>query len=266
MIITVGNNKGGVGKTSVTVNLAASLGRQGVKTLVVDLDSQCNATSILIGNPNMRAPCLYDLLDPEADGVSVEECISDTRHINVWCLSNVEDSSMLDIPLGRGIPESLSLLRNRLRDHAIANYDVTLIDTPPTIGLWLTLALVASDCAIVPIHACSSHSVEGLRRVIDLINVTRASRNPDLRFLRLLVNLADSRTLVTRHVLALVKERFPGQAFETIIPLNTHVQQAELLGKTVFERDPTCRAARAYRALARELSAMLNIHGRESDE
>ena len=263
MIITVGNNKGGVGKTSVTVNLAASLGRLGVKTLVVDLDSQCNATSILLDGPVMvRGPCLYDLLNPGSDSAPPEQCIVNTRHINVWCLSNIEDSSALDIPLGRAVPESLSMLRTRLRDYANSYYEVTLIDTPPTIGLWLALALEASDCVIVPIDAGSGHSVEGLRRVLDLINAVKSSRNPDLRFLRLLVNRADFRTLITRNVLTILKERFPDQAFQTIIPLNTPVQQAELLRKTVIERDPTCRAVRAYRALAKELMAMLGITGR----
>ena len=257
MIITIGNNKGGVGKTSITCNLAVCLGRLKRKVLVVDMDSQCNATYILLGGEvPIRGYTVYDLLDPEAQHnirLVPERFIIETRHPNVHCLPNIEESSALDVPLGRKTPESFSLLRQRLNVLlSKTDYHYVLIDNPPSIGLWLTLSLTASHCVIVPVDA-GSGSLSGLRRVLGLIATVQESLNPDLRFLRLVMNRVDLRTTVSRYLIDQVRSEYPNSHFRTLIPSNTPVQQAEYLHRTVIEHSPTSRAARAYRELAIEL-------------
>ncbi|SHG27485.1 Cellulose biosynthesis protein BcsQ [Desulfacinum infernum DSM 9756] len=255
MIVTIGNNKGGVGKTSIACNLAAALGRMGKRVLVLDMDSQCNATSILLGGePVVRGRTMYDLLEPEAgDSFSGSDFVVPTRHLNVYCVPNIEESSALDIPLGRGVPATFTILRDRLPAlFPSGSYDFVFLDNPPSIGLWLTISLVASDCVIVPIDAASGHSLAGLRKVLDLIDEVRQALNPSLRFLRLVINRADQRTLVARHIIEQVRMEFPERHFRTIVPLNTAVQQAEYMYRTIFEHDPGSRAAKAYRMLARE--------------
>ncbi len=262
MIISVGNNKGGVGKTSITCNLAVALGRLDKKILVLDMDSQCNATDLLIGGDIVRSKrTMYEMLDPDETEEPDSSFIVQTRHFNVYCIPNIEESSALDISIGKRVPHSLTILRDRLfpilqKQH----FDIVLIDNPPSIGLWLTMSLIASDCAIVPIDAASGYSISGLERVIDLINEVNKSMNPSLRFLRLVINRADARTTVTKHIIKRVKEDFPNKYFDTIIPMNTIVQQAELLKRTVFEHDRSARATRAYRQLAAELLSVLPLN------
>ena len=264
MIITVGNNKGGVGKTSVVCNLGVALARTGKRVLVIDADSQRNATSILLGDDLRLEYTLYELLDPEsANGINVKMCIYPSRHSNLFCLPNVEETSALDIPLGQTIPESLLLLRKKVREFALSNFDITLIDNPPTIGLWLALSLNVSDFVIVPVDAGSGQSLEGLRRVLELITTIQKNTNPDLKFLRLLINRVDRRTSISKQVVSLIQARFPDRVFDTFIPMNTRVQQAEFLNLTIFERDQSCMAARAYRALAKELLTILSTLGKE---
>jgi chromosome partitioning protein len=255
IIISIGNNKGGVGKTSISCNLAVALSRLGSRVLVVDMDSQCNASSILMGSNLSPNYTLYELLDPGNQSPAVlTQHIYATGHDNVWCLPNTEESSALDIPLGKLAPDSFSILRTQLRSYAQSNFDFTLIDNPPSIGLWLSISLYASDFAIVPIDAGSGNSLEGLRRVLELINSIREHANPDLRFLRLVINRVELRTSVSRQVINLVKSRFQhDQYFETQIPKNTAIQQAEFLKQTIFEHDQASRAAKSYRTLAKEL-------------
>jgi len=261
VVITVGNNKGGVGKTSVACNLAVALSRhdKNLKILVVDNDSQSNATSILLGDRIDPNYTMYELLNPEEPPVPIEKCIYPTGHAGVFCLPNTEDTSILEVLLCQNISDSFHLLRDKLRAFALEKFDFTLIDNPPTIGMWLTLSLVASDFAIVPIDAGSAHSIEGLQRVLELIEHVQQSLNSDLRFLRLLVNRVDKRTLISKQILELVRTKFEDYHFETYIPLNTAIQQAEFLGRTIYEYDPSCRAARHYKKLANEVLTLLGM-------
>lgn len=255
IIISVGNNKGGVGKTSISCNLAVALSRLQRKVLVVDMDSQCNASGILMGAELSPDYSLYELLDPDNDSPApLSQHIYSTKHDGVFCLPNVEQSSALDIPLGKLTPESFSILRDKLRPYAQKEFDYTFIDNPPSIGLWLSISLYASDFALVPIDAGSGYSLDGFRRVLDLINAIHDNANSDLRFLRLIINRVDLRTSISRQVLSLVQNRFgKEQYFATHIPMNTSLQQAEFLKETIFERDQSSRAAKAYRSLAKEL-------------
>ncbi|MCK8603780.1 ParA family protein [Desulfoferrobacter suflitae] len=260
IIISISNNKGGVGKTSVTCNLAVALSRLKKRVLVVDMDHQCNASEILRMEGVPPTNTIYELLDPDSGHAgNVSEFVYPSRQSNVDCISNIEESSALDIPLAKASPQSFTILRDKIRRFCLKSYDYTLIDNPPSIGLWLTLSLYASDFALVPVDAGSGNSLDGLRRVLEMINDIRTAGNSDLKFLRLLVNRVHMRLSVSRQIVKYLQERLPAdQLFDTNVPSNTAIQKAEFMKQTVFEYEPTSRAASAYRQLAKELVTITN--------
>ena len=260
-IISIVNNKGGVGKTTVAVNLAHALTRRGQRVLVIDTDSQCNATSILCSKEAGKNT-LYEVF-AESD-VNIEHCISPTEYEKLFCLPNTNDTSALEPPLLRSLPESFEIIRRRIRQHAQDHYNFTFLDCPPNMGFFVVSALHASDFVIVPVLAGSAFSVEGLSKAIDLINDIRTNSNPDLKFLRLLINQVDRRTAMTKVSIDQINKHFTSdQIFKTMIPVNAAFQRAENEAKTIIRYDPTTLGAKAYRALAKEL---LNIFALDSNE
>jgi chromosome partitioning protein len=260
-IISVVNNKGGVGKTTVAVNLAHALTRRGQRVLVVDMDSQCNATSFLLPK-EPTGNTLYEVF-AEPD-LSVGQCIHPTEYEKLFCLPNTNDTSALEPPLLKALPDSFRIIRNRIRNYAQQHYDFALLDCPPNMGFFVVTALHASDFVIVPIWAGSAFSIEGLMRAIDLINDIRDNGNADLRFLRLLINQVDRRTAMTKVTIDQINKNFPhDQAFHTMIPVNAAFQRAENEGKTIIRYDPTTLGAKAYRALAKELLEIFRLNGDE---
>ena len=141
VIIAIVNNKGGVGKTTVACNLAHALGLLGKRVLVVDLDSQCNATALLIPKEDPPRAGLYELLQPDGPGAHLEDYLLTTRYDNVFCLPNVPETASLEPQLILGAPESFFRLRRRIRDQARGRFDFTLIDTPPNLGAFVLCAL-----------------------------------------------------------------------------------------------------------------------------
>ena len=259
LIATVVNHKGGVGKTSLTVNLATALGNQGKRVLVVDNDPQSNATGILMAGPAPKNS-LYELLDPETSGtVSPEQFIYPTKSRNVSILPNTDATSGLEIPLANTYPDSQFVLRNSLREYASSHFDVTLIDCQPTLGLFVANAMIAADAVIVPVDAGSSYSIDNLTVVMEMIDAVRQSANHGLNFFRMLINRVDKRTTVCQVLMREIRERFgKEQVFNTEIPVNTAIQQAEYAKDTVFRWDKHSTAAKAYRKLAKEVVAILN--------
>lgn len=256
MIISVTNNKGGVGKTTTAVNLAHGLTRQGQRVLVVDMDSQCNSTNILL---RWRVPndTLYEVFSEDA---RMSDCIYPTEYERLFCLANSTNTSVLEPHLLQALPESFQIVRNRIREYVQEHYDFALIDCPPNMGFFVVSALIASDSVIVPVESGSSFSIEGLIHAIRLINEIRETRNPDLRFLRLLVNKVDRRTVMTKVTIDQLRENFAeDQLFETMIPVNAAFQRAEHELKTITRYDPTTLGAKAYRQLAKELLGIFNL-------
>ena len=262
IICAVVNNKGGVGKTSLTCNLGAALSLQNKKVLIIDNDPQTNATGILVNNASVIRNSLYELLDPsdENETIPTENCIYPTLHKGLYCLANVEETSGLELDFVEKHPDSLFFLRQKTRDYAREHFDITLIDCSPTLGLFVANALYASDFALVPIDAGSAYSLDGLRKVLDLVGTVQKNGNPDLKFLRLLINRVDLRTSVSKVIVADVTDRFPDQVFNTSIPTDTGFQQAEYTKETLFSYKPTSRGAKAYRKLAKEMISILDSH------
>lgn len=260
MIATVVNHKGGVGKTSLTVNLATALGNQGKSVLVVDNDPQSNATGILINSNTNPKNTLYELLDPENPSPDkIENFVYPTKSRNVSIIANIDATSGLEIPLANQYPESQNYLRDRVREYANNNYDLTLIDCPPTLGLFVANAMTAADAVIVPVDAGSSYSIDNLSVVMEMIDAVKHSSNPGLKFFRMLINRVDKRTTVCQVLMQEVRKRFgENQVFKTEIPINTAIQQAEYAKDTVAKWATHSSAAKAYRSLAKEMVSILN--------
>jgi len=261
MIISIINNKGGVGKTTTSVNLGHALSRQGKKVLVVDIDSQCNATDILVSSKLISSHTLYDVIGKNTHPPLPDSIVS-TEYQDLFLLPNIPDSATLEPELISHVPESLFRLRNRFRTFALENFDFTLIDNPPNLGTFVILSLYASDFVIVPTEAGSKHSSEGLIKAVNFINEIQAKGNPELRFLRLLLTKVDKRTVISKAVVNQIRQTFPkNKVFGTQIPINTDLQKAEFQSQTIFKYRSNALSAIAYTDLANEVNQIVNSHG-----
>jgi len=258
MIISIVNNKGGVGKTTTTVNLANALARKKKKVWVIDKDPQANATSKLINWQIEKS--LYEMLMPDNDlqSIALSEYIYPTKCNNVDITPNEAETAGLEADIYLNLrtvdKDILFKFKKIVREYASSNYDYTLIDCPPNMGSFVLAALFASDAVIVPILASSADSVAGLNKAIALIQRVSEEQNKDLRLLRLLINGYHKGRVIDNTVLGEVNKHFrDDQVFKTIIPNNTHIAQAEAMSKTVLQYRSQCPGARAFRALAKEV-------------
>ena len=237
-IISVDNNKGGVGKTTITVNLAHALAMQGKKVLIVDVDSQCNSTSFF----NLAPGCasLYELLASVYDEEAPEMAFIEAEFYK-------NESYIV-------------ALRERLREYATKEFDITLIDCPPSMGAFVYMAMIASDFIIVPIRAGSRFSLDGITKTINAINqIRRTKLNEGLVLLKFLYNMADLRRLADKHSLTILNNRYPGQVLTEYISEATMLRSSEMLSETVFQSSPRSKVAAKFRSVAREILAALGM-------
>ena len=257
-IIAVANNKGGVGKTTLSCNLAHALALKGDKTLVIDTDSQCNATNLLITGAAPFQNSLYEMLT--ISDIPIKKLVSPSGIKGVDLIPNISDTSVLEYDLSENLPDNYHIVRNRIREWAKSTYAFTIIDTPPNMGFFTLSALMAADFCIVPVSSGSAYSVEGLVKVLGVIQKIQESGNEDLRFLRLLINNVDKRTSVGRLIVEELEVDFKGRIFNTHIPRSTVFEQAEYSKATVLnQQHTTSYGARAYRDLAVELKDVLEV-------
>jgi chromosome partitioning protein len=263
VICCVCNHKGGVGKSSFCINLGAALAIQKRRILVIDNDPQANSSGVLLQNNISIRNTLYELINPDStEKPSIESCIYPSKHNGLFILPNVEESALMDISLAEKYPDSLLILRDQVREFSKRHFDYIFIDCMPTMGLSTANALYTADCAVVPIDANSSYSLEGLRKILTMVEGIQKSGNKDLRFLRLLINRVDRRTVLTQEIIEEITQRAgEEQIFKTTIPANVAFQKSEHARETIFRYEPTCRGAAAYRKLSREFISIFENDG-----
>lgn len=248
-IISVANQKGGVGKTTTAVNLAFGLARNGRKTLIVDCDPQANTTSTVLGIQTEPEATIYDLLI--RDG-TLTETVTDTTQENLTLLPSEIDLAGVEAEL-IGQVGSQTILRSKFRSR-IKTYDYVILDTPPSLGLLTLNALAASTEILIPVSA-SFFALKGLAQLEKTIELVRERLDvPKLKITGVLCTLYDH-TNVARDVYAALKQRFEQQTFKTVIPKNVKVEEAHSRGRSVFDYAPDSNGAQAYAQFVKEVEA-----------
>ena len=247
-IYAIANQKGGVGKTTTAVNLAACVAEAGYETLLVDIDPQCNAT-IALGLGKDGTPTIYDVL---IDRVPFVEVVSPTPVERLHIAPSGPDLAGATVELPR-----LSGSETRLRE-ALAGtrerYVFTMLDCPPSLGPLTVNALVAADRVIVPVQA-EYFALEGLAGLLDTLSLIQRELNPHLTVAGMLLTMYDGRTRLAQDVEREIRQHFPELVFDTVIPRNVRVGEAPSFGKAVIHHDPHCAGADAYFELAKEVAA-----------
>ena len=249
-IISVTNQKGGVGKTTTTINLASALAEQGFRVLIVDLDPQGNASTGLGVEPEDREFTTYELL---VEDIALDEIILPTSQENISIIPATVDLSSADIELISNEKRSF-LLYDALRQPAMDDFgfEFVLIDCPPSLNLLTVNAMVASHSVLIPVQS-EFFALEGLSQLMLTIREVRETANPDLRIEGVVLTMYDSRNNLSQQVELDARDNLGDLVFTTIIPRNVRVSEAPSYALPVLQYDPTSKGAQAYRSLAVEV-------------
>ncbi|MGN6240132.1 MAG: ParA family protein [Cellulosimicrobium cellulans] len=256
-IITVANQKGGVGKTTTTVNLAAGLALAGLNVLVIDNDPQGNASTALGVEHRAGTPSVYEVL---VDGDPLASAVQQCPDIpTLWCVPATIDLSGAEIELVSLVSRETRLRRaldeylaGRERE-GLAPIDYVLVDCPPSLGLLTVNAFVVGREVLIPIQ-CEYYALEGLSQLLKTIELIKSHLNPGLHVSTILLTMYDGRTNLAQQVAAEVREHFPDQTLRTTVPRSVRISEAPSHGQTVMTYDPGSTGALAYLEAARELT------------
>ena len=256
-IITIANQKGGVGKTTTTVNLAAALAQSGLRVLVLDNDPQGNASTALGIDHHAGTPSIYEVL---VDGAPMESVIQRCPDVpNLFCVPATLDLSGGEIELVSMVARE-SRLRNAVDAYLAGRhargedpFDYVLVDCPPSLGLLTVNAFVVAREVLIPIQ-CEYYALEGLSQLLKNIQLIQAHLNPDLHVSTILLTMFDPRTNLAHQVADEVREHFATQTIRTVVPRSVRVSEAPSYGQTVMTYDPGSSGALAYLEAAREIA------------
>lgn len=252
-IISLVNQKGGVGKTTTSINLSASLGKFGKKTLLIDLDSQGNATTGLGIDKSSLRNSSYDVLTNKCD---IKKAIIKTKFTKLYLLPASINLAGLDMELFQEEFYNPEFKKNEQLRKAIDEikdgFDYIIIDCPPALGVCTMNALVASKSVIIPVQ-CEFYALEGVKQLLDTILRVQRQLNPELTIEGVLLTLLDSRTNLGLEVVEQVRQYFGDYVFNTIIPRLIRLVEASSYGKPICDYDSECRATEAYLNLAKEV-------------
>ncbi len=247
-VVAIANQKGGVGKTTTAVNLAASIADAGYPTLLVDLDPQCNAT-VALGLPKDGSPNVYDCLAGE---LTLAGAAIPSGHERLDAVSSTPELAGANVELPR-IAGSESILRGRLGG-VRERYLLTLLDCPPSLGPLTVNALVAADKVIVPVQT-EYFALEGLAQLLDTLSLIRQELNPRLTVAGMILTMHDGRTRLARDVERELREHFPELVFDTVVPRSVRLGEAPSFGLPVLRHAPQSAGSVAYLKLAKEVAA-----------
>lgn len=251
-VIGICNQKGGVGKTTTAMNLAAFMAAMGKYVLLVDLDSQANATLGLGIRVADEQPNIYHSLIVDHNP---EIIVKKTSMFDFDILPAAQSLAGATVELVT--MEERELRLKKVLNSIRTNYDYVLIDCPPSLELLTVNALAASEKIIIPVQ-CEYYALEGLSQLLKTIELVRKGLNPDLQVLGVLLTMFDRRNQLSHQVVNEVSKNFPGRIFNAIIPRVVSLAEAPSFGKTILQFDPDSKAARAYRQLAEEVIRLTN--------
>lgn len=246
-VIAIANQKGGVGKTTTAVNLAACLAALDRKVLLVDSDPQGNSTSGLGFEKNYIKKCIYEVL---INNTPMAEVIMKSDYENLWVLPATIQLAGAELELVSVMSRETRL--KRALDRVKHNYDYVLIDCPPSLGLLTLNALTAASSVLVPIQ-CEFYALEGVTQLMNTIQLVQRNLNPALKLEGAVMTMFDARTNLSNDVVGEVKKYFSAKTYNTIIPRNIRLSEAPSHGQPVIVYDPKSKGAQVYQELAQEV-------------
>ncbi len=260
VIISVVNQKGGVGKTTTAVNLAAGLAEAGKFVLLVDLDPQGNATSGLgVKHQDLDKGLYHALMNQQR----LHDVTHNTNHAGLRVVPSTSDLAGANIEL-----VSIEGRERRLADvlaEAKHAYDYIIIDSPPSLGLLTLNGLVAADKILIPVQA-EYYALEGLGQLLKTIELVRENIKPEIEVLGAVITMYDARNRLSEEVVQELKKFFPSKIFDSVIPRTVRLAEAPSFGKSIFHYEPGGRGAKAYEGLARELMEIFEIKPEQPPE
>jgi chromosome partitioning protein len=249
LVFTIANQKGGVGKTTTAVNLAAALADKKIPTLVVDLDPQANATSAL-GVEKQEGKSLYGPLNGEGDALSM---ITETQYANLFLIPSEVDLAAAEIELAQSENYLMKLRATLQPVRDSGRFKAIIIDCPPALGMLSMNSLAAADYLLIALQ-CEYMALEGLGQILKVVDKLKtANVNSALEVGGIIMTMFDVRTNLSRQVVEEVKQHLPDKIFENVIPRTVRLSEAPSFGKTIFAYDPLSPGATAYKKLSKEI-------------